>query len=579
MVNVENGSVSIAEAAAITLEVPEDATKVCSLNVLSNDPASSNPVCSNDEKSSEVLENSHVHHDEDASSSSEDSRVGSEIWQNQAQSGLFKKVDSMVNEGLSLPIIIKTLFPHFNIPVDNLSDTVLYGILCDILDREPKRDKLPQYNTLEDAIELFKTRKNIMLITGAGVSVSCGIPDFRSKDGIYARLHVDFPDLPDPTAMFDIRYFRQNPAPFYDFAKEIFPGQFQPSVSHKFIKLLEDSGRLLRNYTQNIDTLEKQTGITKVIECHGSFSKATCLRCQEKFDGEVIREDVMQRKVATCPACKEGVIKPDIVFFGEDLGQQFHQQMGLDKNEVDLLVVIGSSMKVRPVCLIPYNIAPDVPQILINREPLSTYRADIELLGNCDDIVSEICLALGGQFSEMIDSDNAMRKRYTEFEKMMLEEDKSQEDEEEEGKEEEDCPAKRMRLVSPQEQQKIVASMYQRRYVTIEKELPPDGYFQVSINRSVFPGAELVYDLDSKCVCRLPAKHYDRYDSDDDSDDDDSSDASTASRCFSEPALANTEVVDVGRSNTCLPDMHFDTSEPVPPTDFRNIVQDLADHN
>lgn len=57
------------------------------------------------------------------------------------------------------------------------------------------------------------------MLTGAGVSVSCGIPDFRSKNGIYARLHKDFPELPDPTAMFDIDFFKSNPAPFYNFAK------------------------------------------------------------------------------------------------------------------------------------------------------------------------------------------------------------------------------------------------------------------------------------------------------------------------------------------------------------------------
>ena len=72
----------------------------------------------------------------------------------------------------------------------------------------PRRPKLGTVNTLEDCVELIKSCSNIIILTGAGVSVSCGIPDFRSKDGVYARLAQDFPDLPDPQAMFDIHYFR-----------------------------------------------------------------------------------------------------------------------------------------------------------------------------------------------------------------------------------------------------------------------------------------------------------------------------------------------------------------------------------
>jgi hypothetical protein len=68
------------------------------------------------------------------------------------------------------------------------------------------------------------------------VSVSCGIPDFRSRDGIYSRLAIDFPDLPDPQAMFDIQYFSQDPRPFFKFAREIYPGQFKPSPCHRYEK-------------------------------------------------------------------------------------------------------------------------------------------------------------------------------------------------------------------------------------------------------------------------------------------------------------------------------------------------------
>ena len=114
--------------------------------------------------------------------------------------------------------------------------------------------------------------KNIVILCGAGISTNAGIPDFRSRDGVYARLAVDFPDLPDPQAMFDIEYFKKDPRPFFKFAREIYPGQFQPSPCHKFIRCVESNGKLLRNFTQNIDTLEQVAGIQNVIQCHGSFA-------------------------------------------------------------------------------------------------------------------------------------------------------------------------------------------------------------------------------------------------------------------------------------------------------------------
>lgn len=116
-------------------------------------------------------------------------------------------------------------------------------------------------------IELLKASKKIMILTGAGVSVSCGIPDFRSPNGIYSRLS-EF-ELDEPQQMFDLEFFRERPEIFYSFAREIFPSNFIPSPSHYFIKLIEDQGRLLRNYTQNIDTLEQKAGIQNVLQCHG----------------------------------------------------------------------------------------------------------------------------------------------------------------------------------------------------------------------------------------------------------------------------------------------------------------------
>jgi hypothetical protein len=149
-----------------------------------------------------------------------------------------------------------------------------------------KRSRLPSYSSFQDAVQLIQSAKNIMVLTGssgisssfgAGVSVSCGIPDFRSKNGIYSRLS-EF-ELSDPQEMvfcqyliqFDLEYFKFRPETFYSFAKEIYPSNFKPSPSHCFIRMLQDKGKLLRNYTQNIDTLENLVGISteKLVQCHG----------------------------------------------------------------------------------------------------------------------------------------------------------------------------------------------------------------------------------------------------------------------------------------------------------------------
>jgi NAD-dependent deacetylase sirtuin 1 len=131
------------------------------------------------------------------------------------------------------------------------------------------RYKLPHHNTIDDAVDLLQTAKRIIVLTGAGISVSCGIPDFRSENGLYSIIGEKYPDFDDPQLMFDIHYFRHNPRPFFELAKEIFPSHYKPSATHRFIKLLEDRQCLLRNYTQNIDTLEKITGIKRVVHCHG----------------------------------------------------------------------------------------------------------------------------------------------------------------------------------------------------------------------------------------------------------------------------------------------------------------------
>lgn len=264
-----------------------------------------------------------------------------------------------------------------------------------------ERPRLADISRLEDVVRLIASCRRILVLTGAGISVSCGIPDFRSEGGLYERVQAEYA-LPEPECMFDIEYFCIDPEPFFSFAKELLPSQaFQPSLSHHFIRTLEGRGKLLRQFTQNIDTLEVTAGIERVVFCHGSFATATCLQCQAKYSFEQFKALLGEGGIPMCEVggdC-EGIVKPDIVFFGEALPKEFDDCLATDCHEADLVLVIGSSLKVHPVSSIPDLIPPHIPQILINRESLD-HNFDIELLGNCDVILAELMRQLDWQFAD-----------------------------------------------------------------------------------------------------------------------------------------------------------------------------------
>uniref|UniRef100_A0A2K6FJQ5 Sirtuin 3 n=1 Tax=Propithecus coquereli TaxID=379532 RepID=A0A2K6FJQ5_PROCO len=143
--------------------------------------------------------------------------------------------------------------------------------------------------SLLDIAELIRARacQRVVVMVGAGVSTPSGIPDFRSPgSGLYSNLQQY--DIPYPEAIFELSFFFHNPKPFFTLAKELYPGNCRPNVTHYFLRLLHDKGLLLRLYTQNIDGLERVSGIpaSKLVEAHGTFASATCTVCRRPFPGE-----------------------------------------------------------------------------------------------------------------------------------------------------------------------------------------------------------------------------------------------------------------------------------------------------
>lgn len=233
-----------------------------------------------------------------------------------------------------------------------------------------KPEQLLEEVTFEGVTNYIKKGKckNIIVMTGAGISTAAGIPDFRSPGtGLYDNLQKY--DLPHPQAVFDIKFFRSNPEPFFMLAKELYPGSFKPTISHYFIKLLSDKELLLRNYTQNIDTLERVAGVPqeKLVEAHGSFHTAHCLDCVKEYSHEWVKDEIFADRTPTCPDCK-GVVKPDIVFFGESLPPVFHRCVPKDMPKCDLLIVMGTSLVVQPFCSLIDKVPATTPRLLINKE-------------------------------------------------------------------------------------------------------------------------------------------------------------------------------------------------------------------
>ncbi|KJK81284.1 hypothetical protein H634G_03303 [Metarhizium anisopliae BRIP 53293] len=242
-------------------------------------------------------------------------------------------------------------------------------------------------------------QKKVVVLTGAGISTAAGIPDFRSpKTGLYnnlARLN-----LPYAEAVFDMAYFRAHPEPFYVLARELYPGKFHPTVSHAFIKLLDDKGMLQMLFTQNIDCLERRAGVPadKIVEAHGSFATQRCIECRAAFPGDLMTEHVARGAV---PRCREdgcaGTVKPDIVFFGEMLPAAFGERAG-HARAADLVLVMGTSLTVHPFAELPELAAEGRPRVLLNLERvgrLGTRPDDVVELGECDEGIRKLADALG----------------------------------------------------------------------------------------------------------------------------------------------------------------------------------------
>lgn len=246
---------------------------------------------------------------------------------------------------------------------------------------------LENERSLEQAAKLLSQSQYAIAFTGAGISTDSGIPDFRSAEsGLWQGI--------DPMLVASIQGFRRNPQAFYDWVRPLatVTANAQPNAAHIALAMLEARGKLKSLITQNIDMLHTRAGTQCIYELHGHMREATCIHCFTVFDGEpIMMKFIDDGHVPHCPHC-DGVIKPNVILFGEQLPIRELQGAQEAARKCDLMLIIGSSLEVAPASDLPlYARRHGAKLMMINLEPTSVDRfAEVVIHARAAQILPEL---------------------------------------------------------------------------------------------------------------------------------------------------------------------------------------------
>ena len=202
----------------------------------------------------------------------------------------------------------------------------------------------------EEAAGLILNAKRVVVFTGAGISTESGIPDFRSPGGIWSRFDPD-----DFTYQKFIRDPEARRKQWQMLGEGLLTTDAKPNPAHYAIAELDRLGRLDCVITQNVDNLHQKAGVPddKVFELHGNMQWAVCLSCGRRYSFEQIKARLDKgEEIPDCEDC-HGLLKPDAVFFGEQLPQKVLQEATRRSYDCDLFIVIGSTLVVYPAAYMP----------------------------------------------------------------------------------------------------------------------------------------------------------------------------------------------------------------------------------
>ena len=197
-------------------------------------------------------------------------------------------------------------------------------------------------NNVERLQEIIDNAKKIVFFGGAGVSTESGIKDFRSVDGLYNEKY-EYP----PEVMLSRTFFDENPKEFFDFYRDKLNAEgVEPNVTHKYLKKLEDEGKLIAVITQNIDGLHEKAGSKNVLLLHGTTYINHCMDCGKEYDHDYVFNS------EGIPRCScGGIVKPDVVLYEEPLDENVVREAIKAIEECDVLIVAGTSLVVYPAAM------------------------------------------------------------------------------------------------------------------------------------------------------------------------------------------------------------------------------------
>jgi NAD-dependent deacetylase len=233
--------------------------------------------------------------------------------------------------------------------------------------------------------ELIRSRQPCVVLTGAGVSTESGIPDFRSPTGLWATV--------DPMEYGSIEAFRRDPRKVWSFYKprvEMLTGA-EPNPAHAALAELEQLGLVEAVVTQNIDLLHERAGSENVVEVHGSIRTASCPGCGRSYELDRVLELLAEADAPECPGCS-GILKPDVVFFGELLSPAAIDRAYELARRARLLLVVGSALEVYPVAGLPLEALGSGGDLaIVNRGPTAfDSQASLKVDGSAGEVLPQV---------------------------------------------------------------------------------------------------------------------------------------------------------------------------------------------